>query len=139
MSHIRCGYCYNILFKEGPINVVVEPTECSGKPLYYEEEKYSICILIVKFVITIESLKIMVVRSIVVENDVTRFIREDDILVAMNGICFGVIPRDLSIDSWRNEFNKRKYPRLITFYRFHNEGDTLFNPERVVPFFYSNW
>lgn len=42
MSSLKKGFTYNVLIKEGSINVTIMTVEASSYPLFYKAEEYSI-------------------------------------------------------------------------------------------------
>lgn len=62
-------------------------------------------------------------------------IGSEDILVGVNGNCFGVLPASCSLNKWMNIYTKIPFPRLITFFRASAKGSFLFDPLKVGPFF----
>ena len=73
----------------------------------------------------------MVVIDKVETVSTTKYIEKDDILIAVNGKCFGSIGIDISLESWKNLFTSISYPKILTFFRLDKNGDLLLNPQRV--------
>ena len=74
---------------------------------------------------------VFVVADVVQIDDVTQYIAMNDILVAVNGKCFGSVNSNQLLLSWKQEFAQIEYPKLLTFFRFSDSGDLLFNPLNV--------
>lgn len=79
---------------------------------------------------------VFVVADVVQIDDVTQYIAMNDILVAVNGKCFGSVNSNQLLLSWKQEFAQIEYPKLLTFFRFADSGDLLFNPLNVFNSFF---
>lgn len=65
------------------------------------------------------------------KTDIEKYVKINDILIAINGICFGAKLVNHSLEEWKNRLLKVTNPMIITFFRLKSNGDLLLNPQRV--------
>lgn len=76
----------------------------------------------------------MAVADVVDINEITQYVGVNDMLVAVNGKCFGSVDTQELLLSWKQEFATLGFPRLLTFFRFDESGDLSFEPRTVFSF-----
>ena len=125
------GRYINVLLKEGTLNASLKYISISSlfsKPTYIDSKEMA-CMLY--YVDTLNCFVITPTNSDVIMN---KYIQCNDILIAINGKCMGVI-HSTDFDKWKSALSLfSSYPKLYTFFRLDENEDSLFIPSNVVVF-----
>ena len=92
---------------------------------------YRLRVLLVLWSDSLDAATIITVSHISVYNELTSHIHAGDILVAVNGMCMGVLPPTCRVKQWQSTFMASSYPRMITLFRYDPSYRILFNADQV--------